>query len=178
MMKSLNGTENFFFGEDPVAQVVDFWRWQGADLLSNALRGTLAEFIVAQALQIKSLGRVEWDLYDLVYQGKKIEVKSTAYIQSWKQTKLSTPRFDIHKSAQLSKRASDIYVFCLFGAKVKENADPLNLKLWDFWVLSTANINRTFGEQKTVALEMIKPIASQTKYGGLKSAVDLVVDTL
>jgi len=175
-MKTLNGTEQFYFESNPnVAQVSDFWRWQGSDLLSNALRGILAEFIVARALQIESIARVEWDLYDLIYKDFKLEVKSSAYIQSWEQEKLTVPRFDIHKSVRMGRRASDLYIFCLFNEKVRENADPLNLKLWDFWVLSTANIDRTFGEQKTVTLSVIKPVAIETKYDGLKSAVDLAI---
>ncbi len=30
--------------------VLEFWRWMGSDLVSNSMRGMLAEFIVGQAL--------------------------------------------------------------------------------------------------------------------------------
>jgi hypothetical protein len=32
--------------------LLDFWRWSASDLVSNATRGRLAEFIVAKALGI------------------------------------------------------------------------------------------------------------------------------
>ena len=48
------------------------------DLVSNATRGRLAEFIVAKALKIDtSIARVEWQAYDLITRNEiKIEVKS------------------------------------------------------------------------------------------------------
>ena len=36
-------------------KVIDFWKWSVSDLVSNATRGRLAEFIVAKALKIKGL---------------------------------------------------------------------------------------------------------------------------
>jgi len=44
--KPRSGGERLPFGME------DFWRWSASDLLSNALRGVLAEFIVARALGI------------------------------------------------------------------------------------------------------------------------------
>lgn len=175
--QAYTGIEHFVYNDKPVSQVIDFWRWQGSDLLNNSLRGILAEFIVATALNIESTTRVEWDLYDLTYRECKIEIKSSAYIQVWEQKKLYSPRFDIHKIVSLGKRTSDLYVFCLYNEKVKANVDPLNLHLWDFWTLSTSIIDSTFGEQKSVGLEMIKPIAIQSKYDGLKKAVDLTIES-
>ncbi|AXG97954.1 hypothetical protein DVJ83_00840 [Deinococcus wulumuqiensis] len=43
----------------------DFWRWAYSDFLSNALRGVLAEYIVAQAAGCTHRARTEWDAYDL-----------------------------------------------------------------------------------------------------------------
>jgi hypothetical protein len=58
--------------------------------LSN--RGVLCEFIVAQALGLASNGHDPWGTHDLVSAtGTRIEVKSTAYLQSWDQTELSRP---------------------------------------------------------------------------------------
>ena len=74
----------------------DFWRWNCSDILNNAMRGVFAEFLVASDLGILSENRVEWDAYDLITEdGIKIEVKSSAYLQSWKQNKLSSIKFDI-----------------------------------------------------------------------------------
>lgn len=103
-----------------------FWRWAYSDFLSNALRGVLAEFIVAQALGGDSRPRTEWDAYDLITKdGLKIEVKSSAYLQSWQQHRPSTIRFDIglkrgwdaatNVYASEAGRAADVYVFCVFA---------------------------------------------------------------
>ena len=82
------GKELFYSeGEEVGVQLIDFWRWAYSDLLNNVARGVLAEFLVANALDItKPKLRTEWDPYDLKSkQGTKIEVKSSAYIQSWNQ---------------------------------------------------------------------------------------------
>ena len=59
---------------------LDFWRWPASDLTNNALRGVLAEYIVALALRLTKSTRVEWDAPDLVTpSGVKIEVESAVY---------------------------------------------------------------------------------------------------
>jgi hypothetical protein len=66
--------------------VVDFWRWSASDLISNALRGRVAEYLVAQALGVSEGVRSEWDSFDLQSRdGIRVEVKSAAYVQTWKQ---------------------------------------------------------------------------------------------
>ena len=74
-----NGTKTAF-------SLLDFWRWDASDLLNNTTRGRLTEFIVGSAVGVDfSTPRQEWDNYDLdTPSGIKIEVKSSAYIQSWK----------------------------------------------------------------------------------------------
>jgi hypothetical protein len=63
---------------------LEFWKWAFSDFLSNALRGVLAEFIVAKAMDCTDVQRTEWDAYDVITSdGIKIEVKSSAYLQSW-----------------------------------------------------------------------------------------------
>ena len=65
----------------------DFWSW-AYSVFSNLNRSVFAEFIVGSALGIIGLPRVEWRAYDFLYCGKKIEVKSAAYVQSWEQKTL------------------------------------------------------------------------------------------
>lgn len=127
-------------------------------------RATLAEFIVAQALNIKNLSGIEWDLYDINYNGHKIAVRSPEDAVD--------VMFDISPSERLGARASDLHIFTMFNGE--DGADPYNVTLWRFWVLSTPNINRTFDAQETVSLGLIQPIAIQTNYEGLQSAVDMV----
>lgn len=70
--------------------LLDFWRWAYSDLLSNATRGVLAEFIVAKTLGCKTLVREPWDASDLVTpDGIRVEIKTSADLQSWGTTGVS-----------------------------------------------------------------------------------------
>ena len=96
------GSERFRSGEESLGfSVSDFWRWSASDLVSNTARGALAEFIVAKAIDAISEGGVrgDWDPWDLTTEaGIKVEVKSSAYIQTWYQKEYSRPVFSIRKS--------------------------------------------------------------------------------
>src|SRR5260370_8647160 len=86
-----------FLEPDP-AGVGAFWRWAYSDILSNRNRSVFAEYIVGLALEAVSRPRIEWDAADLIFQGFGIEVKASAYLQSWHQAKLSTVRYSIAES--------------------------------------------------------------------------------
>jgi hypothetical protein len=139
----------------------DFWSWAYSDLLSNRNRSVFAEFVVARALDVTDAARVEWDATDLIYRGKKIEVKSAAYVQSWSaQDVLSYIRFDIGKKrswyAETNTyelepiRASDCYVFCLFTEKDRSKANILDIDRWLFYVASKEAIEEKFKDSKTI----------------------------
>ena len=91
------GLEHFRSGREPLPfDLLGFWQWSASDLASNALRGRLAEFLVAQALGVSHGVRAEWDAYDLRSQdGITVEVKSAAYFQTWAQSAPSKIGFDI-----------------------------------------------------------------------------------
>lgn len=149
-----------------------FWQWAYSDLLSNAARGVLAEYIVGTALDCLSQSRKEWDAYDLVSKdGAKIEVKSSGYLQSWPQQKPSEIRFDVAEkrswyadsntySAE-AQRSADIYVFCVLEEKDRSKVDPLDLNQWFFIVLAANDIQEKLGKQKTVALATLQNIGGQ-----------------
>jgi len=150
------------------ARLRGFWSWACSDLIGNAMRGVLAEYIVGLALGCVDDGtRVEWDATDLRSpQGLRVEVKSSAYVQSWKQDRLSKISFDIKPAfgwgattnviAGERARQADVYVFCLFTPTDKTIADPLNLDQWDFYVMSTSRINKEFEQQKTISLGRLR----------------------
>jgi hypothetical protein len=158
---------------------IDFWRWAYSDFLSNAQRGVLAEYIVARALGCTDKGRVEWNAYDLVADGDlKVEVKSAAYLQSWKQKALSPIRFDIaHKRgwdaetneyALEASRSADLYVFCVFSAQDRAFANPLDLDQWFFLACPTRLLDELFPKQKSVALSSLEAANLQrVKYQAL-----------
>jgi hypothetical protein len=99
--KRLEGPEAFRSGGRTLGfGVLGFWQWSASDLVSNATRGRLAEFVVAQALGIPTSGvRDEWAAYDLeTPEGIKVEVKSSAYLQSWAQRQPSSVIFSVRKT--------------------------------------------------------------------------------
>lgn len=174
------GQESFIFNEKPLTEnVLSFWQWSSSELLGNALRGVLAEFIIASAIDVLEKPREEWDAYDLVTkQGLKIEIKSSAYLQSWEQTELSKiifgirPTIDWKDEKKEIKRQADIYVFCVLSHKNKDTVNPLNLNQWDFYVLDTEILNTKIPKQKTITLSsLLKLEPIKIKYDGLKNAI-------
>jgi len=95
--KRKTGQESFHLNLKPLPiNLLDFWQWAYSDILTNTNRGKLAEFIVASALDIKVDVKKEWLPYDLITDdGITMEVKSSAYLQNWHQTKLSKIVFNI-----------------------------------------------------------------------------------
>lgn len=164
-------------------QLLEFWQWNQSDLLNNALRGTIAEFIVGKALDAVNEMRLEWDAFDLITStGIKIEVKSAAYLQSWQQSKNSTIQFSIRPALAWEastntyetevKRSADVYVFCLLKEQDRSVVNPLNLDQWEFYVLATEQINREKGAQKTIGLNgLLKMNPIVTNFEGIQEAV-------
>lgn len=146
--KRLDGCEPLrLHCQDLSLKVLDFWRWSMSDLVSNLARGRLAEFIVGYALGIDvRLGvRNEWDAFDLTTKdGIKVEVKSSAYLQSWYQKRLSkvawsagpTRAWDpaTNEFSSEARWQADVYVFALLDHQVKETVAPLDLDQWSFLV--------------------------------------------
>jgi len=165
--------------------IADYWSWAYSDVMTNANRSVLAEFIVASALGVTDRPRVEWDAYDLEYRGKKIEVKCSAYLQSWAQKRPSKIIFDIAKKRTLYTdtntysdvpiRPADCYVFCLFKEQDPAKADVLDLDQWKFYVVSTEKIEKKFGDQKTVGLNTIQKICESVNFKKLRSFIDEMV---
>jgi len=152
--------------------------------LGNALRGVLAEFIVASTIDILDKPRDEWDAYDLqTKNGLKIEIKSSSYLQSWEQNKLSTISFGIQETSKFDyktnkydkekKRQSDIYIFCVLSHKDKNSVNPLNLSQWDFYILETKILNEKVKTQKSITLSsLLKLEPIKVKYDRLKIEIE------
>jgi|ERR1035437_881357 hypothetical protein len=148
--------------------VGDFWQWAYSDVLSNRNRSIFAEYIVGVALGVDK-PRVGWDAFDLQYAGFKIEVKSSAYCQSWFQKKPSTILFSIRKAVFWNPetgtyegeatRSADLYVFCVHAEKDKVKANVPDVATWDFYVVATATLNREFGAAKSLSLAAGIPVA-------------------
>ena len=161
---------------------MSFWQWSSSELLGNALRGILAEFIVASTIDILDKPREEWDAYDLkTKNGLKIEIKSSSYLQSWKQKELSKIIFGIQQTGSSQSnslernRKSDIYIFCVLSHKDKNTVNPLNLNQWDFYILETKVLNEQVKTQKTITLSsLLKLNPIKIKYDGLKREIEQI----
>ncbi|WJE46680.1 hypothetical protein QRD90_21110 [Peribacillus frigoritolerans] len=159
--------------------MLDFWQWGFSKILTNNLRGIFAEFLIGTALGCLN---VEWDAYDLVYKGMKIEVKSSAYIQAWHKEKYSNISFSIgakkeydyttNKYNPTVKRNADIYVFCLLKEKNLELIEPLNTAQWEFYLALTKDLDIHFPNQKTISLNSLKKIAQRSTYEELKKTIE------
>lgn len=182
-----SGDERFVYdGQEIDARLIDFWRWSMSDLVNNATRGALAEFIVAKALGIQTPVRIVWDSYDLeTDDGLRIEVKSSGYVQSWFQPDYSKIRFSIRAThawqaesnsfAQEARRQADVYVFAVLAHRDQDTINPLDLTQWVFYVLPTARLNSRSAAAKEISLATLgsyNPI--QCRFDELRDAVNNV----
>lgn len=167
--------------------LLNYWKWSNSDLLSNATRGIFAEYIVACSLDIDiTKPRNEWSAYDLITKdGIKIEVKSCAYLQSWNQKDYSKISFSIKKSfywdstkgidMSNKQRAADIYVFCLLKHKDKNTVNPINLSQWDFYVVSTEQLDNYKRSQHSITLNSLENLTQPLRYSEIKNAINSII---
>jgi hypothetical protein len=158
-------------GQDLGITLLDFWRWSVSDLVSNATRGVLAEFIVANALAIPIHSvRDEWSAFDLrTTEGVKVEVKSAAHIQTWYQSRLSPIFFRTPKTRAYdpntnkldfdAKRQADVYIFAVLRHQDKSTIDPLNVDQWEFYVVPTATLDARTRSQYGITLPTLKTLS-------------------
>jgi hypothetical protein len=179
------GGEKFHDGERGLeTDLLTFWQWSTSDLVSNATRGILAEYIVVLALGLAKEGvRREWDAYDLeLLDGTKVEVKSAAYVQSWHQERLSRIEFGVAKrrawSAETNtlsdevRRHADVYVFALLSHPDRTTIDPLDVGQWEFFVVPTSALDERQRSQQSITLASLRGLAGDPiRYDGLRHAV-------
>jgi hypothetical protein len=163
------------------ATVLDFWAFATSDLRTNNVRGYLAEFLVARAVGATH-PRVEWDAFDVRSpDGSTIEVKSSAYLQVWKQRRLSAPRFSGLRSRAWTPEDgyepepslhADVYVFCLNTAKTHRELQPLDTSQWEFYVLARAQVEAV--GTNTFSLSAIQKMTEPVLYDGLGDRIRAV----
>lgn len=178
------GDEAFHDGPRPLPfDLTGFWQWSCSDLVSNATRGVLAEYLVAQALGVVGGVRDEWASYDLTTEdGTRIEVKSAAYIQSWQQERLSRITFGVAKTRawdrgsnrfhEEMRRQADVYVFAVLAHRDQSTIDPLDVSQWEFFVLPTVHLDRRTRSQHSITLASLQTLAGEpVKFAELACAV-------
>ena len=182
-------TGNEYFidrGKPTEKKLTGFWQWAFSDLTNNAMRGVLAEYIIACELGIETGTRLEWDAYDLITKsGIKLEIKSASYLQSWKQAKLSDISFNISPTKGWNastneygneiKRQADVYIFCILKHQNKSTLDPMDFDQWAFYLLPTAILNEKMPTQKTVRLSsLLKLNPLQAAHGEICMAIEKI----
>ncbi|BBX06745.1 hypothetical protein MAIC_15480 [Mycolicibacterium aichiense] len=156
----------------------DFLNWAYSNLLTNTTRGVLAEYIVAKACGVDGKPRVEWHKYDLDIGGIWVEVKSSAFVQSWTQTGPSKITFNIcatkgwdeptNTYEASAQRSAHVYVFCLLNGEHRDAINPLAVAQWTFYVLPASKLP----EQKSIGLGPLKALRPrECKYVELRAAI-------
>jgi len=168
--------------------LLDFWSWAFSDILTNTMRGIIAEFIIATALNIDiKKPRDGWLKFDLMYRNFGIEVKSASYHQRWYQDKFSIISFNIQKRRAwdantnkfetISRRQADIYVLTLLAEKDRDKVNPLNIDQWQFWVVEKSFFdNRKRSQHSITYNSLLKEIGEPISYSDIKIAIDNLID--
>ena len=178
------GEEPFHDEGKPLGfDLLGFWQWSASDVVSNATRGIVAEYLVAQALGV-AVGNVreEWAAFDLeALDGTRIEVKSAAYIQSWFQKELSRIRFGVPKTrgwdketnrrSEEKRRQADVYVFALLAHTDQSTLDPLDVSQWQFFVLPTVTLDRRERSQHFITLPSLRKLTPAIRFSEVARAV-------
>jgi len=165
--------------------VLDFWRWAFGDLCDDDIKGIYAEWLVHKLLGIQTSRRVSWANSDIITPGgTRIEVKSTAYLQSWKlldergeleanpRHALKTDDKSIRFSGLMAGDSiathgtgaanfkSDFYVFAFQCEKDFTKWNALDLNQWEFFLVP-AHVLKKLGS-KSISLATLR-----AKFGAL-----------
>lgn len=187
----LTGQEVFTRGGRPGEMaVLEFWQWACSELAGNTLRGVLAEFLVARALDACAGYRAEWAPADITTAaGMLVEVKSASYSQVWAQRRPSPIRFSIAPThawesqtgayEATARRQAHLYVFAILGRPGLETVDPLNLDDWEFLVLPSRKLTERVGGQKSIGLAPVLQLGPERMgYDGLAACLRRLEDEI
>lgn len=166
---------------DVVARVSD--AAFGRPLVTNVLRGHVAEAIVALALEPEwrwcSANYAAWDFER---EGIRLEVKQSAMRQSWaaSPTTVARPKFDVRERTghydetawiDAPGRQAHLYIFCLHE-RSDAGADHRNPAQWTFFVVPTSLLPPV----KSVGIASVRRLASGVDFRNLGSQVDLIAE--
>lgn len=170
--KKLTGQELFINTGLKKFAVLDFWQYAFSILNDNILRGKLAEFLVEVALKdLDDVGiRGTWGDFDVEdFDGTKIEVKCSAYIQDYDQEDYSQVKFSglkakqvyyskaVHEYRELAAAdyKADMYILILQHHKDHSTYDILDMNQWSFYVLTRARISEITKNGKSVSVKKL-----------------------
>jgi hypothetical protein len=156
-------------------KLLDFLSWAYSDLCDDVNKGIFAEWLVAKILGIKSHRRYLWANSDLeTSSGVRIEVKASAYWQSWKALNPDGSLKDLSKviiqpdnkirfgglvardtidnsKQEFGSLKSDYYCFCFHTEKNYEAWNAMDISKWEFYLVAAKDI-----KTKSVSLKWLK----------------------
>lgn len=185
-MATMFGTERFSAnGREIDMAISDFWSWAYSDLSDYNRRSALAEYIVASALkltgtEIRPAGPMKKSYDLLTGDGFKVDIRAAAYVESLEAESPDCISFRISPSGIPGgdgepKQTSDAYVFCIYKG-MKESDSPLNLDLWEFYVLPAKKLDEKKPTQKTItfpSLMKLEPLWCD--YYGIGEAIKTAI---
>lgn len=157
----------------------------GKPLVTNVLRGQVAEAIIALALE------PEWNWCSADYSGwdfergdgLRLEVKQSAARQSWDTTKPSKAIFDVAARTGHWERGTEwiagigrpahLYIFAHHGI-YEDHADHRDPSQWDFYVVPTSALP----DIKQISLGTIRAMTVVVPFTGLAETVQGVAETI
>jgi hypothetical protein len=152
----------------------------GKALITNVLRGQVAEAIVHSALEPDwtwcAADYASWDLQRS--DGLRAEVKQSAALQSWHDGRISRASFDIApRNSWIDgqgwinpERAAHLYIFAHHPV-TDETADHRNPAQWVFYVVPTADLP----VGKTVGISTLAGLTTPCRFAALRDQVNAAV---
>jgi hypothetical protein len=186
------------------ASMLDFWQWAMADLCDDDVKGFFAEWVVHKLLGIESPRRVSWANNDLVTShGVTIEVKASAYWQSWKVLNEfgkslppserkhgvnpdSTIRFgglrarDSASTVNLETERilkSHLYVFAFQHEKDITRWNAMDLSQWEFYILRASEV-ASLAPGRTISLTKLRTIQDPLSANGFVNIASRLIDSV
>jgi len=179
-----SGSERFVDGPSRTLKLSDFWAWSASDVVNNTERGALAEFIVGSAIDADTIRdgvRHGWAAYDLQAGEISVEVKSAAYIQSWRQSGYSAISFGYRKTRKYDtdtneldeepSRVATVYVFALLKHQDQATLNPLDMSQWEFYVVPTVVLDARKRSDSSITLKSLQRFCKPVSYRELKPRV-------
>ena len=168
--------------------IKDYWQWTYSDLIISENRSSFGLFLIAQALELTKIPRINWGEVDLRYKRKKVSVKINSRIQGWKQSKSKRIVFEIPKkkgwhakkpdSLTFRNREADLFIFGLHTEKQVKKANLLDLSQWEFYVVSTTVLDLNYPSKNKIGIRQLKSISNPIMHNQIKEAVDAIVNEI
>lgn len=176
-MRKINSLDDELINSDLKldGKLLDYLSWAYSDLCDDVNKGIFAEWLVAKILGINTSRRYLWANSDLETDGGvRIEVKASAYWQSWKALNSDGSLKDLsqvvmqpdnkirfgglvakdtinNSTQEFGSLKSDFYCFCFHTEKNYEAWNGMDMSKWEFYLVAAKDITT-----KSVSLKWLK----------------------